>query len=255
MPSPFPGMDPYLEDDRLWPAFQRALVERLCEALRVLTSYEVGVGERLDTAGGEQDELFVEIRRPDGTLVTLVDVVSPANKTTPEGRDAYLATRGDALAEGASVAELDLVTQGEPTLVFSRRGLPHFDYAVTVCRAWVPERLELYTSDVPKRLPRFKLPLAPEDRDALIDLQAVFTRGYDRAGFGDRIDYGRPPALPMSEQTRRRVGEVLREKGFVWEEDIAACAHQIWLAEGCPVGKDREHWERAREQLLANRPS
>ena len=33
MPSPFPGMDPYLEDEALWPAFQHALVMCLYQIL------------------------------------------------------------------------------------------------------------------------------------------------------------------------------------------------------------------------------
>ena len=32
---------------------------------------------------------------------------------------------------------------------------------------------------VQKRLPKFKLPLAADDRDALLDLQAAFARAYD----------------------------------------------------------------------------
>ncbi len=33
MPCPFPGMDPYLEDEKLWPAFQHQLVSCLYQIL------------------------------------------------------------------------------------------------------------------------------------------------------------------------------------------------------------------------------
>ncbi|HEV2948984.1 MAG TPA: DUF4058 family protein, partial [Gemmataceae bacterium] len=33
MPSPFPGMDPFLEDPKLWPEFQHLLVTCLYQAL------------------------------------------------------------------------------------------------------------------------------------------------------------------------------------------------------------------------------
>ena len=34
------------------------------------------------------------------------------------------------------------------------------------------------------------------------------------------------------------------------EEQLALCAYFIWLSEGCPDGRDREHWTQAEEQLL-----
>ena len=37
------------------------------------------------------------------------------------------------------------------------------------------------------------------------------------------------------------------------DEEIALCAYRIWLQEGCPHGRDREHWLKAREMLLSAR--
>ena len=37
------------------------------------------------------------------------------------------------------------------------------------------------------------------------------------------------------------------------DEEIALAAYRIWLQEGCPHGRDREHWLKAREQLVARR--
>ena len=37
------------------------------------------------------------------------------------------------------------------------------------------------------------------------------------------------------------------------DEEVALCAYRIWLQEGCPQGHDREHWLKAREQLLSDR--
>ena len=69
-------------------------------------------------------EEFIEVRnRSDGRLVTLIEVVSPANKTTTEGRAAYLEKRRDTAAQRAGIVEIDLVMQGNPTLSYSRRRL------------------------------------------------------------------------------------------------------------------------------------
>jgi hypothetical protein len=34
------------------------------------------------------------------------------------------------------------------------------------------------------------------------------------------------------------------------DEEIALCAYRIWLQQGCPHGHDKEHWLKARQQLL-----
>ena len=48
MPSPFPGMDPFLEDDKLWPAFQHQLVSCLYQILLpgLVDRYRARVGTR-----------------------------------------------------------------------------------------------------------------------------------------------------------------------------------------------------------------
>jgi len=35
------------------------------------------------------------------------------------------------------------------------------------------------------------------------------------------------------------------------DEEIALGAYRVWLHEGCPHGRDREHWQKAREQLIS----
>jgi hypothetical protein len=213
MPSPLPGMDPYLEHPKLWGPFQHQLLACLYQILLpgLVDRYRARVGSRTYSSEmalftsvlrEEHAEEFIEVRnRADARLVTLLEVVSPANKTTPAGRAAYLEKRKDALAQRAGVVEIDLVTQGKPTLTYSRDGLPEYDYAVTVTRATAPDRYEIYTSTLQKRLPKFKVPLAADDRDALLDLQAAFTRAYDLGNFAAQIDYkGPPPAdVPLSD--------------------------------------------------------
>ena len=213
MPSPFPGMDPYLEEPKLWAPFQHQLLACLYQLLLpgLVDRYRARVGSRTYTSEmalftsiirEEHTEEFIEVRtRTDGRLVTLVEVVSPANKTTPAGRAAYLEKRRDSIAQRAGIVEIDLVMQGKPTLSYSRDGLPEYDYAVTVTRATAPDRYEIYTSTLPKRLPKFKVPLASDDRDTMLDLQAAFSRAYDLGNFGSQIDYkgSPPPDVPLSD--------------------------------------------------------
>ncbi len=222
MPSPFPGMDPYLEEEKLWPGFHHHLVMGLYQILLpgLVDRDRARVGQRhyatemalfTSVIREEHHEEYIEVRqRSDGRLVSLVEVVSPANKTTSCGRKVYLDKRAEAKAAGASLVEIDLVLQGQPTLEYSRDGLPDWDYAVTVTRSTQSERYEIYTTTLQKRLPRFRLPLAPDDRDTVLDLQTAFARCFDQGDFGSKIDYRRDPPVPLDDGDRRWLNELLK---------------------------------------------
>src|SRR5262249_16349345 len=120
MPSPFPGMDPYLEDESLWPVFHHQLVMCLYQILlpALLDRYRARGPQRhyvteqalfTSVVREEHHEDCIEIRqRNDARLVTLVDIVSPANKVTAAGRTAYLDKRREGRNANANLVEMDL---------------------------------------------------------------------------------------------------------------------------------------------------
>src|ERR1700732_383101 len=117
-------MDPYLENDDLWAAFHHQLVTCLYQVLLpgLVDRYRARVVQRhylteqplfTPIIREEHYAEYIEVRQlSDGRLVTLVDVVSPCNKATQTGRQAYLETRRAARDVGASIVEIDLVLQG-----------------------------------------------------------------------------------------------------------------------------------------------
>lgn len=224
MASPFPGMDPYLEGDRLWPLFHHQLVTCLYQILLpgLVDRYKARIGQRhyhtqqalfTSVIQEEHHEEFIEVRhRSETRVVTLIDVVSPVNKTTDTGRQAYLNKRREGKSNGANLVEIDLSLQGSPMLEYSRDGLPDWDYAVTVTRAAQPDRYEIYTSTMQKRLPRFRLPLSTDDRDTVVDLQVAFTRAYDQGNFSSQVDYTKDPAVPLVDADREWLRELLKQE-------------------------------------------
>jgi hypothetical protein len=161
----------------------------------------------------EHQEEFIEIRqRGDGRVVTLIEVVSPANKTTAAGRRAYLDKRKAGRSAGANLVEIDLVLQGQPMLEYSRDGLPEWDYAVSVTRSTQPERYEIYTATLQKRLPKFRLPLAADDRDQFIDLHQAFTKCYDQGDFAAKVNYAAAPSVSLEEEDRQWLEELLKQQ-------------------------------------------
>jgi hypothetical protein len=215
-------MDPYLEDAALWPVFDHQLVTCLYQALlpALVDRFRARVGQRhyateqplfTSVIREEHHEEYIEIlQRKDGRLVTLVDVVSPANRSTDAGRQAYLHKRRDAKIVGANLVELDLVLQGQPMLDYSRENLPEWDYTITVTRATRPDRYEIWTTTLQKELPRFKLPLAG-DEHAIVDLRSIFAKSYEQGGFTGKIDYTREPPTVLDAQDRIWLDNLLKQ--------------------------------------------
>jgi hypothetical protein len=225
MPSPFPGMDPYLEQDKFWPTFHYNLMNVLFQVVTpsLVERYRARVLERVVTVEHvlftsvtrvEHREPYLEIRqRSDGKLITLVELVSPTNKTTTQGRQSYLEKRGEAQRFRANIVEIDLVLEGQRMHDFARENLPTWDYNVVVTRGPRPEQYELYTATLEKRLPRFKLPLATDDRDTVIDLQAALHRVYDQADFAATVDYQTDPQTKLDAEQKKWLDKYLRGQG------------------------------------------
>ena len=223
MPSPFPGMDPFLESPELWPVFQHAFIVSLGEALQSTLSerYRLRTGSRVygqelvlftSVVREEHREERLELRlRASDRLITVVEMISPANRTTATGRTEYLECRDRWRRQGANLVELDFVLQGQPCIDLAADGLPEYDYLVCVSRARHKDRLEIYTATLQKRLPRIRLPLATDDRDTIVDLEMVFSRCYDRFLDG-YVDYDQDLPVLLDEDDQRWVKELLERR-------------------------------------------
>jgi hypothetical protein len=85
MPSPFPGMDPYLEARTIWPDVHQRLITYMAEALypQLRPKYVARIGERIQLATAAHyyvpDVLLRHIREPAPTLATapLLEVDEP----------------------------------------------------------------------------------------------------------------------------------------------------------------------------------
>jgi hypothetical protein len=217
-------MDPYLEDDKRWPSFQPLLVHALYQMLLpgLMDRYRARIGERqyaseqalfTSVVREEHKEAFIEVRqRSDGRLITLLEVISPANKTTSEGRRQYIERRTEVRTMNVHVVEIDLILQGQGLIEYAKDSAPTWDYAVVVTRWTHPDRYEIYSATLPKRLPRFRVPLASDDRDTVLDLQAALARAYDQGDFLKLIDYHRDPATRLSDDNRRWLHDRLKDE-------------------------------------------
>jgi hypothetical protein len=215
-------MDPFLEDAKIWPEFQHLLVTCLYQALLpgLVDRYRARVGQRryfteqalfTSVVREEHNEEFIEIRqRGADRLVTLVEVVAPANKTTDVGRQLYLDHWAASKAGGANIVEIDLVLQGQPPRGYSPNSQADGEYAIAVSRANRQESLEAF--NLQRALPRFRLPLAGDDRDMVVELHVVFNRAFDLGAFSGKIDYKTAPVPTLHDPDRQWLDAILKKQ-------------------------------------------
>lgn len=232
MPTPFPGMDPYLEQPELWHQVHNRLIIGIADALtpQIVPSYHVSIEERVyatvddsilvgvaDVAVAsksskstgattaqlqaepakvtvpvptEVTERFLEIKSTrTGEVVTVIEVLSPKNKRSKDGRQAYENKRLKVFASNTSLVEIDLLRTGEPMPIF---GGAKADYYILVSRGYRRPDADLYAFTVRDTLPAFPVPLKLGDIEPVVNLQQLLHDIYDRARFDLVIDYSQP---------------------------------------------------------------
>ena len=146
-------------------------------------------------------ESFIRVYdRRDRSVVAVVEVLSPANKTPGSaGRRAYRDKRAEIMASPAHLVEIDLLRAG--TRAFVLQQLPPFDYLIHVSRASSDggrRRARVWPVPIARRLPAVPVPLRHGDADARLDLQAVLVAAYDRARYDLDVDYAADPVPPVT---------------------------------------------------------
>jgi hypothetical protein len=243
MPSPFPGMDPYLEQEVIWHDFHERFLPAAAAhlSIQVLPRYIVLIDEHVylhdaETEDGhaagrpdlavargserfageargaavglvdapvqvripemdEERESFLAVRdRVSRQIITVVELLSPTNKSPGENRLRYLSKRADLLTSAAHLVEIDLLRCGKPMPADDR---PKCVYSVLVSRAGERPRAGFWPIGLRDPLPTVPVPLRADEPDAHLDLRAVIDRVYDEAGYRYFL-YEHPPDPPLT---------------------------------------------------------
>jgi hypothetical protein len=269
MPSPFPGMDPFLEHPELFPDLHDSLIAFLRDSLNeaLPEPYYASIGSRVWVEASQRPigpdvkvlrpevptpkressspgvavaevvatepitirVAYEEIREPfleiyasprKARLITLIEVLSPTNKTAgSHGRGLYVQKQREALLGQVNLVEIDLLRCGEHTTavprdqVIARAGL--FDYHVCVHSFEHLGDYVVYPVSLRLRLPVIAIPLLPGDAPSQVDLQALLGRCYETGRYSHQVDYNQPvPAPPLRPDQVAWVEELLCEKGI-----------------------------------------
>jgi hypothetical protein len=258
MSSPFPGMNPYLENPELWSEVHHRLITAIAIAIAppIRPKYRVAIEKRtylgdvedsvlvgipdvavttksktstknkIATATlpaqaesvtvklpvpEEKKEAYLEIREvATGYVVTTIEVLSPTNKRSGKGRDAYEEKRRDVLSTPTHLVEIDLLRAGNPMQILSE--IPKTDYRILIARGNRRPLAEVFGFNLQQQIPCFLLPLKSGDDEPLVDLQSLLAQVYEQAGFDLAIDYSIEPIPPLNSEDKIWANTLLKEK-------------------------------------------
>lgn len=231
MPSPFPGMNPYLET--IWHDFHERYIPAAAAFLtpQVRPKYFVTIDDSLylqelttsdEFRLGRPDSAVVRgegvapvgstsaiieapahvllpesdiehlsylkiVERQSRDVVTVIELLSPANKNAGANRLQYLAKRAAILESDAHFIEIDLLLGGLPAPVGGR---PECLYSVLVSRVENRPSAEFWPFGLRDRMPTIPVPLGRDEKDAVLDLRAVLDRVYDESAYEDYLYLG-----------------------------------------------------------------
>jgi uncharacterized protein DUF4058 len=220
MPSPFPGMDPYLEGN-LWPDVHQRLATKISQLLtpKLRPRYVA----RLKISVVEDESAEAEIRRrsrPEAIIariaipfsigvrlvsvevrdvarnrvISTIEIISPVNRREP-GMTRYREKRLRLHRDGIHLIEIDLLRRG--TRPFHHPRLSEASYAAALTRSHA-ETTDVWPVGMKDVLPVVPVPLSAPDPDVTLDLGHALAAIYDEAAYDLSIDYwDSPPPPPL----------------------------------------------------------
>ena len=157
-------------------------------------------------------ERYLEIR--DTTtqeVVTAIEILSPTNKETQDGRRQYEQKRLNLLASATNLVEIDLLRGGAPFAmnVAGQTGAPQSHYRIVISRSWQRPRADLYLFNLPQPIPAFLIPLRPGEQEPVLPLNQILHPLYDQSGYDLAIDYTEPVSPPLAKEEAEWVAQLL----------------------------------------------
>ena len=220
MPSPFPGMNPCLEQEDAWHDFHERFIPHAADVIgaQIVPNYIAKIDEHVYIHELTADQrMFVRradvaVARTGGSAAALQPRDAAAAGPAPvyaqippavdverssflELRDRHsreLITRRQLLASGVHLVEIDLL-RGGPRMPME--DLPDCDYYAIVSRAEERPKVGVWPVRLRDPLPKIPIPLRGDDPPAKLDLQAALHHIYDAAGYQYYVYQGRPNPL------------------------------------------------------------
>jgi len=252
MKSPFPGMNPYLEQSSLWSQVHLNLIDAIQKYLlqKLAPHYYVGVEQTTylsivpphnsligrpdifiaDDANGTSSPVATHLKTPQTKVVikpkqfkipqqmeekrqryltvrhietqeviTVIEIVSPANKIGLVGRKQYEDKCLKILSSLTHFVEIDLLRVGERLLIDTEETT---DYRILVSREQTRPQLDAYLFNLRDPIPTITIPLREVDEEIELPLNQILQAVYIERRYDLIINYDQPVTPKLSDENQ-----------------------------------------------------
>jgi hypothetical protein len=150
-----------------------------------------------------------------GRVVSVIEVLSPSNKTPGTGQDLYLKKQRELRDGGVSLVEIDLLRSGRRVSPIPQERLPpdyRTAYQVCATRGWRRNKIEVYRVPLRDPLPSINVPLREADADVAMNLQELIEKVYRNARYDD-LQYGEDAWPALEGADGQWADEILKRAG------------------------------------------
>ncbi|MEQ8703944.1 MAG: DUF4058 family protein, partial [Phaeodactylibacter sp.] len=130
-----------------------------------------------------QPQRYVAIRDKDDSLVTTIEILSPANKTG-DGYEDFRRKQEQLAEKGIHLVEIDLLTKGKRRWRDER--VDQADYVMTLQRVG-SSIANVWAATLGEALPAIPIPLIAPDADVPLPLEHILQEYLEKSGLGERL--------------------------------------------------------------------
>jgi hypothetical protein len=250
MPSPFPGMDPYLEDPAFWSDFHRRFITCLGDAIldHLPDAYDARIDEMVRVVAPDEKavryypDVAVTGGPTEGTTgaTATIDLEPIVMTELEEVRDVWLEVLRRPDRKLVTVIEVlspsNKVGAGLQDYTARRNEFLHqdvnfveinllvggqrpriasvwqpSDYYALIARGAQHPQAGVVRWNVRDRLPPIPIPLLAPDADVSLDLQPIFTSAYDRGRYSRFLGYAAPLLASLAPADRTWAAEIAHQ--------------------------------------------
>lgn len=142
----------------------------------------------------------------DRRVVTVIELLSPSNKSPGDDRAMYLRKRRRILRSAAHLVEIDLLRGGERMPV---DGAPESDYRVLVSRRPQRPDVQVWPIGLREPLPPIPIPLRTGEPELSLDLKAIIDAVHDGGTYRYQL-YAGTPSPPLSPDDAAWAADIAR---------------------------------------------
>jgi hypothetical protein len=143
-------------------------------------------------------------------VITVIEILSPTNKTTRDGRDQYERKWLKILASSTNLVEIDLTRIGKPfaMIVKAKKN----DYRIVISRSTQRPKADIYLFGIRNKIPDIPIPLSAGESEPILPLNKILHDLYDAVGYDLAINYQQAIKPPLPEKDAKWVAQLLTER-------------------------------------------